>query len=297
MPRPPRLHVPGGFYHVMLRGNHREALFDSPGDRKVLNIIVAEVIDRCEARVHAFCWMTNHLHAIVQVSDKPLGNVVQRIAQRYSRYRHKKLKTGGHLFERRYGAKLVDINAYFLTLLRYIHFNPVKARIVDDPADYPWCSHSAFIGTETIPWLSTDFALSLFSNDLARARAAYARFMLEQVDDGPQDLADESHPDDSRVIGTDAFVARIPLAQDVSRNTLTLEQLAGDVSVEYGTTVDLLRSRLRTRTISSARADLARLAIAGRVATLSEVARFLRRNPSSLTRLLDRHGVAGKWQK
>jgi putative transposase len=61
MPRPPRLHVPGGIYHVTLRGNHREDLFDVPEDRWVLNEIVATSIAKYESRVHAFCWMTNHM--------------------------------------------------------------------------------------------------------------------------------------------------------------------------------------------------------------------------------------------
>lgn len=76
MPRPPRLHVPGGFYHAILRGNHREALFDQPSDRQRLNDIVEDVLRRTGARVHAFCWMTNHLHALVQAADQPLGKTM-----------------------------------------------------------------------------------------------------------------------------------------------------------------------------------------------------------------------------
>lgn len=143
MPRPPRLHVPGGCYHVILRGNHREPLFGSPADRTALNEIVASVIERFDARVHAFCWMTNHLHALLQIADRPLNQIMQRIAMRYSRHRHKVLRTTGHLFERRYKARLVDVDAYFLTLLRYFHLNPVRAGIVSDPGDYPWTSHRA----------------------------------------------------------------------------------------------------------------------------------------------------------
>lgn len=149
MPRPPRLHVPGAYYHVVLRGNHREALFGSPTDRQVLDEIVADALAHFSSRIHAYCWMTNHLHALLQIADRPLGKIMQRIAQRYARYRHKALRTSGHLFERRYKAKLVDVDAYFLALLRYIHLNPVKAHLVTDPADYPWSSHRAFLGLES----------------------------------------------------------------------------------------------------------------------------------------------------
>jgi len=76
MPRLPRLHVPGAHYHVILRGNHREALFGCSADRDALNDIVADVIGRFDARLHAFCWMTNHLHAL----DPPARSLDQHDA-------------------------------------------------------------------------------------------------------------------------------------------------------------------------------------------------------------------------
>jgi hypothetical protein len=75
MPRPLRIHAPQGFYHVTLRGNHRQAIFTQDCERTLLNIIVARAMNKFEARLHAYCWMTNHLHLIVQVSDEPLGKV------------------------------------------------------------------------------------------------------------------------------------------------------------------------------------------------------------------------------
>jgi putative transposase len=79
--------------------------------------------------------MTNHLHALVQIADRPLGMIMQRMAMRYSRHPHIVMNTTGHLFERRYEAKLLDVDVYFLTLLRYIHLNPVKGHLVADPAN------------------------------------------------------------------------------------------------------------------------------------------------------------------
>jgi hypothetical protein len=79
MLRPPRLHIPGGCYHVMLRGNHREPLFGSVADRLVLNDIVVDVLGCLDTRIHALCWMSNHLHALLQITNCPLGSVMQRI--------------------------------------------------------------------------------------------------------------------------------------------------------------------------------------------------------------------------
>ncbi len=288
MPRRPRLHVPGGHYHVTLRGNHREPLFATAADRAELNSIVADVIDRFDARVHAFCWMTNHLHAILQIAERPLGEVVQRIAQRYSRYRHKRLGTSGHLFERRHGAKLVDVDAYFVALLRYIHLNPVTANLVADPANYPWSSHRAYLGQEVIPWVTTDFGLSLFSTDCNRARHAYERLIDGPILEEEQDLEDESHPEDARVLGTDEFLSALGQAPDPARGELTLIQLAESICRNHCVTVEQLRSPSRARALSDARADLAMQAVSHRIATGSEVARFLNRAPSSVSGLVER---------
>lgn len=262
-------------------------MFGSEPDRRRLNQIVAETIDRFGARIHAFCWMSNHLHALVQISERPLGHLMQRIAMRYSRYRHKTLNTTGHLFERRYRAKLVDVDEYFLTLLRYVHLNPVKAGIVRDPAEYRWSSHRAYLGTESIAWLTTDFGLSLFSNRPDRARHAYAQFVLQG--DDIHDLEQESHPDDPRILGSDDFIARIPPPRYRPRTALTLEQLAASTAEAHHISVELLRSRSRARTLTAARIELTHRAIELHVATLSEVARFLLREPSALSQLLARH--------
>ena len=127
MPRKPRLHVPGGLYHVILRGNDRQAIYFSRADRRRWMRLLGEGIDRYRCRVHAYCWMTNHVHMAVQVSDVPLHRLMHWLAMTYSRQTNQRLGRTGHLFERRYRSKLVDADSYLLELVRYIHLNPVKA--------------------------------------------------------------------------------------------------------------------------------------------------------------------------
>lgn len=74
MPRPLRIHVPGAFYHVTLRGNHRQDIFFTLAGRRLFEDITSEVLERFTARIHAFCLMTNHVHLLIQVSDIPLGD-------------------------------------------------------------------------------------------------------------------------------------------------------------------------------------------------------------------------------
>lgn len=85
MPRPPRLHVIGGFYDVILRGVHRKALFGSEADRRRLDDLVPEALVDQGARLHACCWMTNHLRALTQIGIVPSGKLMHQIAPRNSR--------------------------------------------------------------------------------------------------------------------------------------------------------------------------------------------------------------------
>ncbi len=291
MPRLPRLYVPGGFYHVILRGNHRENIFSCADDRLALNGFVAEAIEKYRARIHAFCWMTNHLHAFIQISQEPLGKVVQRIAMRYSRYRHKTLRTTGHLFERRHRAFLVDADTYFLSLLRYLHFNPVDARIVASPDEYPWSSHRAYRGLETVPWLTTEFGLGLLSKTMEGGHSAYQRFINDVSSALVADDQKLLPSSDLRVIGTDRFLASLPPPRIKPRSFSSLEELAATVCNTLQLPLDRVRSTDRHRSLTPARVVIARRAVDERIASLHQVARYLQRSPSSLCQLLKRRNV------
>ena len=169
--RRPRLHVPGACYHVTLRGNHRQDIFFSDADRCLLGHYIEAACEPTGVRIHAYCWMSNHIHLLIQVTDVPLGSFMQRISSRYARAVQARVPTTGHLFQNRYHALLVDVDRYFLALLRYIHLNPVRSGLAENPADYRWSSHRAYLGRATVGWLVTDFGLRLFDGDTARAGA------------------------------------------------------------------------------------------------------------------------------
>ena len=127
MPRKPRQHVPGGGYHVILRGNHREPLFGADRDRAYLNALVGDVVARFGLRIFAYCWMTNHLHLAVKVSDTALDKPMQRLAMRYALHIHRDTGQTGHLFERRYRSILVDADSYLLALRAAVGAVPAAA--------------------------------------------------------------------------------------------------------------------------------------------------------------------------
>lgn len=251
MPRPRRLHVPGGLYHAVLRGNHRKAIFGHGDDYLHFEEIVARALERYGAELLAYCWMTNHVH----------------------------------LFERRYRARLVDANRYLLALVRYIHLNPVRACMVADPRDHRWSSHRAYLGAPCPGWLRIEPVLAVFGSSPDAARAAYRRFMNEVPDDADRDAITPNarrgaahHPE----IGSPAR-AREPGSHAVPRD---LAAIIAAVAAERGVAVDVLLSKRRHPALVKARKEIARLALAEGAANLSQVARQLNRAPTTLSGLL-----------
>ncbi|HEX2138708.1 MAG TPA: transposase, partial [Woeseiaceae bacterium] len=159
MPRAPRIHIAGGLYHVMLRGNHRDAIFHTPSDRDEFERILGDALERYRSHVLAYCWMTNHIHAVIKIANQPLGRLIQLAASRYARQVQRRVPTTGHLFERRYRARVITDVEYLLQAVRYIHLNPVEAGIVEDPAAYAWSSHRHYLSGAGPKWLLADAVL------------------------------------------------------------------------------------------------------------------------------------------
>lgn len=292
MARLPRLHLPGGFYHVTLRGNHQKPIFFRPTDYKLLGEIVAEVTAAQRTRVHAFCWMTNHLHLLMQVSDVPLGRVMLRIAARYARTVQSRLATTGHLFERRYHATLIDADRYFLAVLRYIHLNPVEAGIARDASSYQYSSHLHYLGRQQCQWVCTEFAMNLLAVDPGVARVRYGELMSKA---GADPVADEIAPQDKlpRILGDDNFVSRVLGATWKPPARKTLEDLIAECDWRFGVAADLLKSGTKASCVSVARAWIAHEAVNGRIATIAAVARCLNRSESSIRELMHRRPYQG----
>jgi REP element-mobilizing transposase RayT len=101
MARKPRLHVPGGLYHVILRGNARQDIFFSPQDRRFFYELLQDGVSRFGYRIHAFCLMTNHVHLALQTGDQILSAGMQNLSFRYTRYANSRLQRVGHLFQGR----------------------------------------------------------------------------------------------------------------------------------------------------------------------------------------------------
>jgi REP element-mobilizing transposase RayT len=288
MPRKARLHVPGALYHVTLRGNHRQDIFFCDEHRRWMEAIVADSVRRYGCRVLAFCWMTNHVHLLVQVGAAPLGRFMLRVASLYARRVQRHLSTRGHLFERRYHAILVDADAYLLSLIRYVHQNPVRARMVASAGDYPWSSHHAYLGGESKEWLCTEVGLSMFAGDIAVARSRYRAYMEERLCDRATAFA-EINPNDTRILGCDDFVANINGIAWRPKSSKTVDCVMREACAEFGVSMSQLKSKRGARTVAKARAWIAHQCVTLRVASVSAVAKQLGRDESTLRECMERH--------
>lgn len=152
MPTKARLWYEGASYHVTTRGNNKGNIFRETHDfEKYLSIIyeAMEYYDYSQYQIICYCLMTNHVHLMIKTSDKPLADFMGRINSRYTKYFNKKYECSGHLFQGRYFSDIVRDNTQILEASRYIHLNPVKAKIVSSPCDYRWSSYN--IITRKIP--------------------------------------------------------------------------------------------------------------------------------------------------
>jgi putative transposase len=289
MPRLPRIHAPGAFHHVTLRGNHRQDIFFTSADRVKMNEIVADTLERCRSRLHAYCLMTNHVHFLVQVGDLPLGRVMLRIASRYARTVQRRFHTTGHLFERRYHALLVDADEYLLELLRYIHLNPVRTQMVDRPSDYPWSSHHVYMGTRAEAWVTTDFALRMLHPDRDTAIDSYRRFVDQAIGQHSTSPLTDRNAHDARVLGSDDFLGKLLNQPLRPKSRQSLPDLIESACRQFSVTPEALLSSGKDRHLTKVRIWIAHQALTGRVASLSAVARALCRTEGALRQGLRHH--------
>jgi putative transposase len=285
MARKPRLHVPGGLYHVILRGNAGQDIFFTPCDRAVFYGLMADGIARFGFRVHAFCLMTNHVHLGIQVGEEPLSVGMQNLAFRYTQYINRRLKRVGHLFQGRFKAYLVDQDRYGLQLVRYIHLNPVRAGMVKSPGAYAWSSHRAYLGREALPWLTTDWVLGQFGVRAGVARSHFAEFVDAARTEGHSEVFYGGKAD-TRVVGEEDFLKKVVKPAGRARRPPPLARIVAYVCSTHHLTLDALRAPGRNRRAAKARALAAWLAIRLRACTLVAVAEHFSRSPSTLSHLV-----------
>lgn len=177
MARPLRLEFEGAIYHVTARGDRREAIFQDDSDRKMLLAIVGQAMERFDAVVYAYCLMENHYHFVLRTHQSNLSRLMRHINGIYTQAYNRRHAQVGHLFQGRFKALLVDKDAYFLEVCRYVDLNPVRASRVTQPGDWAWSSYRAHTGQAPAPgWLDSSALHRQLSSESDEPQR-YARFV------------------------------------------------------------------------------------------------------------------------
>ena len=248
MARKPRVHFAGALYHVISRGNRRQLIFRDERDYERYRKFLAEYKERYRVVFYVYALMPNHVHLLVEVRDAPLSRLMQALQFRYTRTFNVRYRKSGHLFQGRYKAILCERDAYLLELSAYLHLNPVRAGLVDDPMDYRWTSYGAYVRAQEDDLVDTGFVLAQFSRTRSSAIRGYERFVRDRVDQGHR--KGFYAVKDQRFLGEDDFVEEVrrgldekgPCVYDIS-----IAEIVSEVSCVLGIPSDLIYSESRNR--------------------------------------------------
>ena len=187
MPRQARLDAPGTLHHVIVRGIERRRIIDDRWDRRNFVSRLAQVSSDTEMAIYAWVLMTNHAHILLRSSQHGLSRFMRRFLTGYAITYNLRHKRHGHLFQNRYKSIVCDEDTYFRELVRYIHLNPVRAKVVKNMSEldkYHWSGHSVLMGNLKHEWQDRDYVLSWFGDKERDARRAYRKYVQDGIDEG-----------------------------------------------------------------------------------------------------------------
>ena len=209
MPRSPRIDFPGLPQHLIVRGNNHGDIFFRDGDRLVFLKYLAEACARDDCEVHAFVLMTNHVHLLATGNGSmSLSRMMQDVGRRYVKYVNTAYKRSGALYEGRFKSSLVESSSYFLTCMRYIELNPVRAGMTPSPAEYPWSSFAQNASGEPGGLVSAHPEYVALGADPARRAMIYVKLFEEAITDRHLAAIRESGRM-GRALGSDRFCAAV----------------------------------------------------------------------------------------
>ena len=275
------MEVAGGLYHVIVRGNERRNVFRDDADRSRYLTRLAFYREKFSFRVLAYCLMDNHVHLAIETGKIPLPRIMTGLQSSYTQYFNRRHERSGHLFQGRYKAFLVERDRYALALLRYIHENPVKARVAEKAEDFGWSSDRAYRRGRGPEWLDVDPLLSMMGRGRSAAIREYRRLMREAVEEPYDEVATWRQA----VKGDEAFADRVLQEAGeppVLPRGLTVERIARHVARLDGLDLGCLRGRSRDRESSRARLTVAWLGREVAKIPVAQAARFFGRDTSTM---------------
>lgn len=178
MPRPPRIEVPNGVYHVTANATHGSQIFRDDADRSSWLRLLATVVDAFLWECFAYCLLSTHYHLVVRIEEPTLASGMQYLNARHAESFNRRHGRRGHAFGGRYYSILVETETHAMEVCRYVALNPVRAGLCVLAEGWPWSSFAATVGLAPAPvWLRTEWVLGLFADDPEVARHRFGAFI------------------------------------------------------------------------------------------------------------------------
>jgi len=276
MPRKPRLDIPGLLQHVIVRGIEKRDIFLDDEDRSIFLSRFSHLLEVTDTDCFAWSLMTNHFHLLLRCNQTELSCLMRRLLTGYAINFNQRHKRSGHLFQNRYKSIVCDENAYLLELLRYIHLNPLRAKIVADLEAldiYSWSGHAVLMGQAKVYGQVVDDVLLHFGKRLSTARMNYRRFVAEGISQGrrPEFVGgglrrsqkvsggqEEFGSFDDRILGRGEFVKSLQqnnsLQLCLTVKKLSFQEVQEIVSNVFEVASEVILRRSRKKEVSEARA-------------------------------------------
>jgi len=214
-----------GIYHVMIRGINKQLILEDDEDNQKLLDVLRKCKIVSEYKIYAYCFLGNHIHLLMKAEKENLEKIFKRVGARYVYYFNQKYKRSGHLFQDRFKSEPIDDDSYFLTVLRYIHNNPVKAGLSKSADNYRWSSYNEYIKSGNL--VDVEFVLGMMNRD------EFERFHNQQSDGAVLDIKEDSFritDDEAKIIIKE--VCRIGssndfLSLDITERNAFIKELRG----------------------------------------------------------------------
>lgn len=275
MARKSRVHFDGAIYHVIVRGNNRERVFDTDEEKAKYLEFLADYRERYGFQIYAYVIMSNHVHLLIRIATIPLAKIMQGIQQRYTQYYNCHYQHTGHVFEQRYKAFLCKEENYLITLVCYIHQNPMRANIPGG-IEYRWSSHQAYMNGKS-SFLDITFILDIFNADREKAIEQYYAMLGLVIEKEKYKKESETSKSSKREV--------VEILGKVQPQ-ITWEQLVKRITEEEQVNQEQLLERCRIRKVVAARKLLIYEAVENNVMTRQQLARALAIDPANITRII-----------
>jgi putative transposase len=317
MPRLARLDASGVLHHIMGRGIERNKIFISDKDREDFIARLSAMAEEGAMEVYAWALLPNHFHILAKTKNRPLSSSMRKILTGYAVNFNKRHRRYGHLFQNRYKSIVCQEEAYLRELVRYIHLNLLRARIVKDLSGLnrsPWSGHSALMGKVERKWQETEYVLSFFGDGRV-GRRNYRKYVEDGIELGrrPELVGGglirslggwsevlslrergERHAFDQRILGDSEFVQEVTSGRDdmmkrnlrLSGRRIAFDTLAERVCKNYDISAVELRSGSRRHKVMKARQVLFWLGVRELGYSGAEVARYLGVSTSCVNRFI-----------